>query len=179
MQNVFFLADTHFGHGDNILRFRPRFSSGEEHDRFIVCQINSVVNPSDTLVLAGDVVITASGYETLRKINCRNIILVPGNHDGERTPIPHDLFHKVVGTYAFDLKFSKEQRLSCVVTHIPVHPSCLDRWDINIHGHLHNESIIDPRYVCVSCEQLKYTPISKVELKNRLEWKYEKIKSLK
>jgi calcineurin-like phosphoesterase family protein len=179
MQEVFFLADTHFGHGDKVLRFRPQFKSGEEHDAYIVSRINSVVNPTDTLVLAGDIVITEIGYESLRKLNCRNIILVPGNHDGERTPIPHDLLKKVVGTYGFELKYSKEQRLGCVVTHIPIHPSCLDRWDLNIHGHLHDESIIDPRYVCVSCEQVNYTPVSKVELKLKFDWRYEEIKSLK
>ena len=179
MQHAYFLADTHFGHGDKILRFRPQFSSGVEHDRYIVSQINAVVNPTDSLVLAGDIVITQAGWESLAAINCQRIILVPGNHDGERIRIPTELYYKVVGVYGFDLKLSSTERLGCVVTHIPMHPSCLDRWDVNIHGHLHDESIIDPRYFCVSCEQLNYTPISKLELKRILEWKYEKIKQLK
>ena len=149
------IGDLHLGH--EACATRRGFSSIQEHDAYIIEMINATVNPTDSLILVGDVLITSVGLPALYKIHCRHQILVPGNHDGERCKIPTDHFTHVTGAYARRLPGS---RTSAVFTHIPIHPSCLDRWDMNIHGHLHDESIIDPRYVCVSCEQLKYKPIA-------------------
>lgn len=163
MQKRYYLADTHFGHGDKILRFRPQFKSAEEHDQYIVDQINAVVNPTDSLYLAGDVCITEAGYKALYQINCQNMYLVQGNHDGERCAIPN-VFKRVLGS--MECRIKKEYG---IITHIPVHESCLDRWAFNIHGHLHDESLIDPRYVCVSCEQTNYRPVD-------IDWILAKLK---
>lgn len=153
------IGDLHLGH--EACALRRGFSSLQEHDQFIVDNINETVNPTDTLILVGDIIVTAAGLPALYKIHCRHQILVPGNHDGERYKIPTEFFTHVMGAHVRRLPNSK---LKAVFTHIPIHPSCLDRWDINIHGHLHDESIIDPRYVCVSCEQLDYKPIALEDL---------------
>jgi predicted phosphohydrolase len=63
------------------------------------------------------------------------------------------------------------------LTHVPVHPMELEyRIKRNIHGHLHDKVITQPiftrrvefipddRYVCVSCEQVGYTPKTLKEL---------------
>lgn len=151
------IADTHFDHGPGILQIRPQFKSVREHDAFILDSINSVANKHDTLLLLGDIGINEGSYALLSQITCLNVILVPGNHCGERSIIDHSVFKRVMGAYTRRLPHS---RLEAVFTHIPVHPQCLDRWDINIHGHLHDQVIVDdPRYFCVSCEALDYKPI--------------------
>lgn len=150
------IGDLHLDQ-DSITRFRPQFKNKEAHDKFIVEKINEVVNPSDSLYLLGDIVIGPKGWESLSQLNCQNLYLIPGNHCGERTPIKCGVFKRVMGAYTRRLPHS---RLNAAFTHIPVHPDCLDRWHVNIHGHLHKETIKDPRYFCVSCEAVSYTPIT-------------------
>lgn len=154
--NAYVIADLHLDQ-DSITKFRPQFETKEEHDKFIIEQINKVVNPSDSLYLLGDIVIGPGGWESLSQLRCQNLYLIPGNHCGERTSIKCGMFKRLTGAYSRRLPRS---RLSAVFTHIPVHPDCLDRWQVNIHGHLHKKTIKDPRYLCVSCEAINYTPIT-------------------
>ena len=56
-----------------------------------------------------------------------------------------------------------------MLTHIPIHPGQLNRFDANIHGHIHDRKIDDKRYVNVSVEQINYTPISLDEVLYRRE----------
>lgn len=180
---AFTIADTHFGHGENILRFRPQFKSAKEHDEYVVAMINETVNPSDSLYIVGDVAIKTEGYDYIRQLHCRKKFLIPGNHCGERSAIQFDAFAGVIGAYARRLP---RGRVEAVFSHIPVHPQCLNRWDVNIHGHLHDQIIDDARYFCVSCEALDYKPIDMEDIYYRLmarhqvgaldlpEWKFQK-----
>ena len=50
------------------------------------------------------------------------------------------------------------------MSHVPVHPSQLDRWKLNVHGHLHAETVMlgdipDSRYYNVSMEAIDFTPV--------------------
>jgi len=89
-----------------------------------------------------------------------------GNHD--ILPMENYLkyFSKVYGCIKWK---------NCVLTHMPVvftGVDALNRFDYNIHGHLHNEILMSPRnfvstqHKCVSCEQVNYTPITYEELFN-------------
>lgn len=157
-----YMADLHLGH-PNVVKNRTQFKDFKEHDAFIVDRINSTVRPKDTLILAGDVAITEAACEPLSQILCQNIILVPGNHDGERCALPMQHFKHVTGAYLLKL-----DRFKIVVTHIPIHPCSLDRWHYNLHGHLHNGTVGDPRYLCISCEQVDYTPVDSHWIRERL-----------
>lgn len=157
--NAYTIADLHLGHA-NAAKFRD-CANGIEHDAKVIDGINAVVNPKDHLYLLGDIVITNEGLIAFEKINCRNIVLVPGNHCGERVPIRHAMYKGIMGVYARKLPGTN---LMAAFTHVPVHPQCLDRWAVNIHGHLHDGKIDDPRYLCVSCEHLNFRPISMVEI---------------
>lgn len=157
--SAYTIADLHLGHiGAATIR---GLTTVHEHDEMVVDAINSVVNPKDSLYLLGDIVVTDEGLIGLSKINCCNLYLVPGNHCGERAPIRHAMFNRVMGAYVRRLPGTRHQ---AVFTHMPIHPQCLDRWQFNVHGHLHSETITDPRFLCVSCEQLNYKPISMVEI---------------
>jgi calcineurin-like phosphoesterase family protein len=66
------------------------------------------------------------------------------------------------------------------MSHIPIHPQSMNRWKLNVHGHTHDKLIqskvgeifygnySDPRYRCVSMEQINYTPIDLMEIINGL-----------
>jgi len=161
--HAYSIADLHLGHGPGILRIRPQFKTIEEHDQFVVDSINEVVNPKDTLYILGDTVIRELGWFYINQINCRNKIKIPGNHCGERTPIREVFFKSITGAHARRLPSSE---IGAVFTHIPVHPSCLDRWQVNVHGHLHDQLIDDPRYLCVSCEAVNFKPINMEEIRD-------------
>ncbi|MDP3640091.1 MAG: hypothetical protein Q8R53_02715, partial [Nanoarchaeota archaeon] len=82
----YFTADWHLNErriGDCNLYFRP-FKTVEEQNRTIINNMNDVVQPDDELYIVGDAVIDNEGVDLLEKINCRNRILIVGNHDEKR-----------------------------------------------------------------------------------------------
>lgn len=173
MPNIFFISDLHLGHR-NIVNFvdkngegklRP-FDSIEQHDEFVIDSINRVVAPSDRLILVGDCVMNKKHMNMLERINGRKT-LVFGNHDPRAVEYIAPYFEQIGGAIEMDM---------FIVTHIPVHPlQLVHRFDGNIHGHLHdcvvpdprNPDNADPRYFNVCVEQLNYTPIAFEELKKQ------------
>jgi len=116
MANVWFTADLHLGHG-NIVRYclRPYLSEAEHeramqeprghwrvsestlrrHDDALLDNVNAVVQPQDTLWVLGDFCWgrLERAREYFRRIRCRHVNLVWGNHD-DRSIAP--LFHKTL-----------------------------------------------------------------------------------
>lgn len=167
---VFVIADLHLCH-DKILEnnWREFRSLDHMHDTIIERWYRTVLT-TDTVYVLGDVAI-ASG-EIHKKATAMRImmalpgrkILIAGNHD---YPWIYPAFEKVMGCF---------ERKRIIMTHIPVHTNQKYRFRLNIHGHLHNKVVEgmrpikmkgeypayamlpDPWYVCVSCEQVDYTP---------------------
>ncbi len=169
------MSDPHFGH-KNILGFsRPEFNSVEEHDNYLVDRINETVHPTkDKLYILGDIAFSSHHF-MLCAIKCQNITIVGGNHDypnkiANMLELRKDL--KFAGAIDFTVKGHKPW----ILTHIPVHPSQLEfRYGHNIHGHLHQFYIDDPRYVNVSMEHLdNYSPISQDQLIEKITCKSSK-----
>ena len=159
MSNVYVMSDCHFGHR-NILKYRTQFSSIAEHDSYIMDNILKTLRKRDILWLLGDCFFTTESLEYLRVIKdkCQHVNFVMGNHDTDssegRANIPimvnEKLVHKIGGVFKV-----KGKRW---LTHCPIHPDEL-RGCVNIHGHVHNSTIQDPRYFNASCENINYTPI--------------------
>lgn len=180
--NIFLISDTHFGH-KGILEFNAKrgegkerpFASVEEMDEFMIEKWNSVVGPQDKVYHLGDVCIPRKGLKHLARCNGKKR-LIKGNHDIFRVREYAEYFEDIRAYHTLE-KF--------VLSHIPLHPTFVEeRWKGNIHGHLHSESVtktvldgswygmhteIDPLYLCVSVEQINYTPISFEEAKKRFE----------
>lgn len=175
MNNIFFIADCHFGHQSICTTFkradgspvRP-FSCAEECDAAIEKNWNARVNPKDRIYVVGDVAMSKKHLPILERLNGRKV-LIKGNHDIEKLSVYTKYFDDIRGSH---------QLSGCIITHIPIHPDSLARWGFNIHGHLHTNSVMmqdpgeyqtlrvkDPRYFCVSVEQINYTPISLEEIK--------------
>lgn len=164
MPNTFFISDTHFGHR-NILTFLREdgtylrnFPSIEEHDDHLVKCWNDTVRPCDKIYHLGDVVINRRCLPTLARLNGKKR-LVRGNHDIFRTAEYLEYFDEIYGCRILS---------NIIFTHIPIHPDQMRRFTANVHGHLHSNTIDDPRYLNVSCEQVNYTPISIDEIRSRL-----------
>jgi calcineurin-like phosphoesterase family protein len=150
---IFLAADLHLNH-KKIIEFGRPFKTIEEHDDTLVSNWNSVVEPHDKVFLLGDIslgVLEDHTIERLKQLNGK-IYAIGGNHcTPAKCKVYAEIFEAVLGCYALHEKY--------MLTHIPIHPSEFDRWELNIHGHLHKDGIDDDRYRCVSMEQINYTPI--------------------
>ena len=166
MNNIFFIGDTHFGH-KNIIKFlredgtkvRP-FDSVKEMDDHIISKRNKTVSNNDTVYHLGDVVMNRNFLPILNELN-GNKILILGNHDKFKMSEYLLYFNKI---------YSSHKLYRYILTHIPIHPFSINNM-FNIHGHIHEKRVmlnseIDPKYICVSVENINYTPISIDDIKN-------------
>lgn len=162
--NIHLISDTHFSH-KNLLTFKKQdgsplrdFIGIHEHDEYLIYRWNLVVKPNDHVYHLGD--IGFHGWTHMEEIFSRlhgQKVLIKGNHDVLKPQQYLKIFKDIRGSHQLD-KF--------LLTHIPIHPASLSRWVGNIHGHLHSNSLPDPRYFNVSVEQLNdYTPIAFEDLK--------------
>ena len=91
-------------------------------------------------------------YEILSRLKGQ-IDVVLGNHD-QKQHVREML--KYVNSVAGIIDYKK----TVIFTHCPIHPSQLEfRYKYNIHGHVHENSIDDSRYINVCAEMINYTPI--------------------
>lgn len=159
MTNTWVIADTHFGHRgvckflkEDGSKLRP-WDDPDEMDEALVSNWNSVVKDNDRVYLLGDVAINRHALQTLYRLKGRKV-LVKGNHDIFKLKeyLPHfdDIRACVVK--------KNQDGNKVILTHVPIHPDSVGRFGTNIHGHLHANKIDDPRYVCVSVEQINFTP---------------------
>lgn len=165
MTNTFLISDTHFGHA-RMLTFKRKdgsrvreFDSVEEMDETMIQNWNKVVKDGDLIYHLGDVCMNKGALHKLDRLKGRKR-LVAGNHDVPYIKELSRVFEKIYGV----------RPMKCaVLTHVPIHPRSLDRWEVNIHGHLHGAEVLDnvswgprpdKRYFNVSVERHNYTPIS-------------------
>lgn len=160
MSEIFFTADIHFGH-KNIITFdatRPyrQFDSIEEHDEEIIKRWNATVKKGDRVWVLGDFAFGRHSLELAGRLNGLKR-LVMGNHDTYPSELYLKHFHKLYGAVAFQ---------GMLLTHIPVAPMHFARHDdaLNVHGHLHNRSMRDKKYICVSLEWNGLKPIHMSDL---------------
>ena len=166
MPSVFLVADPHFGHKgvckflgpDGAAKLRP-WDSPEEMDEALVANWNDTVRPKDKVYVLGDVVINRKALATVGRLN-GDKVLIKGNHDIFRLEDYTPYFRDVRGYHVMN---------GLLLSHIPVHEDSLARFGTNVHGHLHANQVmktdangvrsIDPRYVCVSVEQIDFRPV--------------------
>ena len=163
MRNIFVISDTHFNH-HNILNFVPirPFSSTEEMNECMVDRWNGVVRDQDIIYHLGDVFFspnTPPVEHVLARLKGRKRLIL-GNHDDGKSKLLQKYFQKILMWRKFPADFP------VLLTHVPVHPSTLGEGRfkgkdiINVHGHVHYNSIHDPRYRNVCVEVTDYAPIS-------------------
>lgn len=167
--HVFLYADPHFSHQgvceflrDDGTKLRP-WDSALEMNRVLVENWNATVSPKDKTYILGDVAFNKKALQIVAALNGTKV-LIKGNHDTEKLSVYAALFEDVRACHILG---------RCLLTHIPVHPASVTRWAGNIHGHTHQNRVMldgapDPRYLCVSVEQINYRPAP-------LEWALEKL----
>ena len=143
MPEIWFTADTHFGH-ERGLNFRNgNFLSIDEHDRTLCDNWNSIVSPNDTVYHLGDVSFGNVQYSQniLNGLHGKKHLLL-GNHDYRLKPSVLSLFESIaqILTIRIDEK-------DVVLCHYPlmVWPKKhYEAW--HLHGHSHGNLEGIPRH---------------------------------
>lgn len=168
MSKMMICSDLHLGHV-NICKFREGFSSAEEHHEVMFDKLASNISKRDTLYLLGDVAFTPEWNAKIGEIKCAHKLLVLGNHDTDTKVSIQDLMS------VYDNIVSLIGKRNMWFSHMPIHPREFYRKEFNLHGHVHQKSILDPRYINVSVDVLpEMKPISFQKLLTSHREKYEK-----
>lgn len=169
MSKTWVYSDPHFYH-KNIVKFtnydgtkvRP-WDDVQTMTEEMIEWYNELVNAEDRVYILGDIAFTpARMRDAVGRMKGRKC-LIPGNHEPVKMRKYFDLFDDVRGYV---------QRKGFIMSHIPLHPNCMGRWKLNIHGHLHNnvvepipggpwdgyETPHDPRYYCACVERTNFRP---------------------
>ncbi len=149
--STFFISDLHLGHEN--MAIRRGFSCADEMNDHIIKCWNSVISKRDLVFILGDITMEkVRDYPILDQLK-GNKTVVLGNHD-EPQHVKELL--KYVNKVAGMIDYKK----MVILTHCPIHPSQLEfRYSHNIHGHVHENSLDDPRYINVCAEMIDYTPV--------------------
>jgi calcineurin-like phosphoesterase family protein len=181
MHNAFLIADPHFSHEgvckflrDDQSKLRP-WDNAADMDEAMIENWNSVVRPVDKVYVCGDLVMKAKKQiGIINRLNGKKV-LIKGNHDIGELKVYLPYFYDIRAFHILD---------NFAITHIPIHPDCLGRFRGNIHGHIHQRTImtnsndvingtltpikiVDTRYFCISAEQINYTPIEWNDLRKK------------
>jgi len=163
MSTRWICSDHHLFH-ENILKFcakqRP-FDSVDEMNEVIIERHNSLVKPNDHVFFVGDVVFgdaNSNLAERLSIVERMNGIkhLIGGNHDKLRSAINEYLkYFESIEAYR-EFGHNKD-----ICSHYPVHTQQLEeRYKFNVHGHLHDIVLDDPRYINICLDNRDLYPTS-------------------
>ena len=163
MQDVFFIADLHFGH-KAILKYERRpFKDIDDMDNALVENWNSVVKDNDLVFLLGDVSLynSAKTKELCQRLR-GNVVLIKGNHDGHTDTTYRD--SGISRIYDYPIIYDKFWMLS----HEPLYTNANMPY-ANIFGHVHATKAYthySDQSFCVSVERINYTPIHFDQIKS-------------
>lgn len=136
MGDLFFTSDLHLGHINAISLCDRPFSDVQEMNERLIENINNTVNENDTLYILGDVSFRNKADDTaeiLRRIHCKNLYLVKGNHDKDLSK--YGIF-KEIADYK-EIRVPQKHKL--VLFHYPITDwSGMYRGSVHLHGHIHS-----------------------------------------
>lgn len=144
---ILFTSDLHLAHRA-ICKYRDVFATSAEHDEYVLSEIEKLTK-RDILFILGDFLFDSADYDAymyrLNRTKCR-FKLVMGNHDSL----------KLYKEPRFEMQLPLFSHKNMWVSHCPIHPGELRGRLLNIHGHLHKESIPDKRYFNVNLDANDY-----------------------
>lgn len=161
---VWFTADTHFGHAGAIGRFRRPFRSVAEMDEMLVARWNETVGPDDEVWHLGDFALRLDADRVaslLAKLAGRKH-LVTGNNDGPATI--HQASWASVQAYA-ELEV---EGVPLVLCHYAFRTwNKMYKGAYNLHGHSHGQLAGLTRQIDVGVDVCDFRPITLQQLRNR------------
>jgi len=172
-RNYWVISDTHFGHS-NILNFekcsrKDHFKDVDHMNEVMIENWNRVVKPGDYVYHLGDVFFgSKEKFETIMPRLNGSKRLIVGNHDNIKYLAGTGFFKKIQMWYMMP-----QRRM--VLTHVPIHMDQTgnhhEKYDFNVHGHIHDDQAPTKFHHCVCVEQTNYTPVNLDELATKLKMK--------
>ena len=130
----------------------------DKYNDMIIQHINSMVSPTDTLYILGDVVFGGTDVITslLPRINGYKILIL-GNHDRYSATMAK----KMGFDEAYDHPiYLPEGHGKVILSHYPLKEAFDNPYIVyNLHGHLHNSKLNLPNYLNVNIAMNEYYPI--------------------
>jgi len=160
-KDVWFISDHHLSHAKlltfrdkNDMLIRPEFDNVKQMNEHILEMHNQTVGPNDIAYFLGDLMWDKPESWNIVAQMHGVILFTPGNHDDIPTLASANIFDDMKLWYKLTVEGKR-----LVAGHVPFNNMDIRRCDINIHGHIHEKSMNDPRYFNVCVEQLGYEPI--------------------
>lgn len=173
--DTFIISDTHFGHF-NIIRFCDRPLN---HEDIIIRNWQNTVPEDATILHLGDVAFGKpreiyDWAEIIKDLPGRKL-LIKGNHDHSRSMKIYKGIFEVIDPFIQEFA-----GVRFYFSHYPDHP-IKDQWDVNIHGHIHNNPLpLTPEpvntpgiYQNVSIEVTNYSPVQLSSILRKLKIPFE------
>ena len=183
MSQIYLISDTHFG-SMYWSKYR-HFNSPSEMDEQLFETWCATVGPNDKVYHLGDV---ANSKESLRKVKTLpgKKCLIKGNHDYYKLKEYFGIFYDIRSLHTIQFQGASEivellrgpksttrsVKSDVIFTHIPIASEQLNRYPINVHGHLHyfDETCPkDPRYINIcldwrlrNCKSI-FVPLEEIE----------------
>ncbi len=133
---IYFISDTHFSHHKIIDYCDRPVQNATEMDELMLENINTLVKPTDELYHLGDFGIGGWSNMTniLRRIKCKNLHFIKGNHDKN---MDNDNVKAFFKTFSYYKELNVNKQLLCL-SHYPMAEwnSC-HRGSYMLHGHSH------------------------------------------
>ena len=174
---IYFTSDLHLNHRAVIPMCERPFDSVEEMNRVLIDNINAKVKKNDTLYILGDLTnkgTVASANELISQIQCKNLILIKGNHDKKYDDHLFKEVHKLTEIHVG----SNETNHSITLCHFPMlsWPKS-GHGSIHLHGHIHSRGNAYNIQMCsekiyrydVGIDANDYQPVSLQELISFME----------
>ena len=162
---IFFIGDTHFGHGE-VINFENRpFDNVDEMDEALISNWNRVVSNEDKVFMIGDFSFhnVDKTKEILSRLNGHKI-LIKGNHDEGSEELYRDCGFESVYSYPVIIDEF------WMISHQPLYLNKNMPY-ANIYGHVHGNEMykdVSAHSFCACAERIGYTPISFDEIKKRM-----------
>lgn len=136
---IWFTSDLHLGHKAAIRMCNRPFEDVNEMNETIIANINNMIKKDDTLYILGDTahrISKNSGNELIKMIQCKNIILIKGNHDKEWD----ETLFKEIRDFK-EIQYQKgTEKYHISMMHYPMMEWPKSRYgSIHLHGHSHNK----------------------------------------
>ena len=156
------ISDLHLGHTRLLTGWKEKplmrhFASLDAMHECIVERWNATIKEANTQVyVLGDITLHRRYLPILKELTGSKV-LIRGNHDTFKLKDYLPYFEDIRGCHVYQKRF--------LLSHAPWHPGSMTRYDLNIHGHLHTQVVMngeyrDRRYINVSVEQTNYYPVN-------------------
>jgi calcineurin-like phosphoesterase family protein len=151
---MWFIADTHFGHSNVIKYVNRPFADVDEMDEAMIANWNSVVKPNDEVYHLGDFAFR-DPYHYGPRLNGKKF-LVPGNHDRKYLGELKKYFHILPTLYEMN-----HEKKTLVMCHYAMRRWNKAHWGTyHIYGHSHGSLPGEGRSFDVGVDCWNFTPIS-------------------